>query len=74
MLEKDYRNASVIVGTEDTGQNKYNAFKELLKHRLLNIIIWQEPYAFMITDIDRQFDMVRYGNKGVTGPNKSPTN
>lgn len=67
MLEKDYTNASVIVGTEDTGQNKYNAFKQLLKHPpAMHYYLAGAHHAFMITDIDRQFDMVRYGiPKGV---------
>ena len=31
MLDVDYSTATVIVGTEDNGQNKYNIFKDMLK-------------------------------------------
>ena len=65
MLDVDYSNAVVISGTEDNGQDKYKIFKDMLKHPPLKH--YELPgvhHAFMVSDINRSFHMVRYGNVG----------
>tara|TARA_Y100001954_G_C15810253_1_gene604820 strand:+ start:590 stop:1276 length:687 start_codon:yes stop_codon:yes gene_type:complete len=65
MLDVDYSNAVVIAGTEDNGQNKYAIFRDMLKHPPSKH--YELPgvhHAFMVSHIDRSFDMVRYGNIG----------
>ena len=61
MLKKDYSNTSVIVGTEDRGAYKYENFKKRLeKPPLAHYYLTDTHHAFMVEDIDREFDMVRY--------------
>jgi len=65
LLDKDYSNAVVIAGTEDNGQNKYNIFRDMCKQPPpMHYSLAGAHHAFMVTDIDRSFDMVRYGNLG----------
>jgi|TARA_B100001093_G_scaffold228914_1_gene219530 hypothetical protein len=65
MLDVDYSTATVIVGTEDNGQNKYNIFKDMLKHPpSSHHYAPHAHHAFMLDEIDRTFKMVRYGNLG----------
>ena len=65
LLDKDYSNAVVIVGTEDNGQNKYNIFKDMCKQPPpIQYSLAGAHHAFMIENINRSFDMVRYGNLG----------
>lgn len=61
MLNKDYSNAWVISGMEDEGQEKYDAFKEqCVKPPLSHYYLPDTHHAFMNTDLERSFDMVRY--------------
>lgn len=65
MLEKDYSNTNVIIASEDNGKNKYETFKSMCsKPPSMHYYLTGAHHAFMITDIDRSFDMVRYGNLG----------
>lgn len=65
LLTVDYSNATVIVGTEDNGQNKYNVFRDMLKRPpSSHHYAPGAHHAFMMSDIDRSFEMVRYGNFG----------
>lgn len=61
MLKKDYSNTYVIVGTNDKGAYKYENFRSKLeKPPLAHYHLNQAHHAFMVDDIDREFDMVRY--------------
>ena len=61
MLEKDYSNCSVILGMEDNGNYKYENFKsKLAKPPMAHYYLVDTHHAFMIEDIDKEFDMVRY--------------
>tara|TARA_B100000085_G_scaffold236431_1_gene225061 strand:- start:2240 stop:2923 length:684 start_codon:yes stop_codon:yes gene_type:complete len=65
MLQVDYSNAWVISGTEDKGQEKYDAFKEqCIKPPLVHYYLPNTYHAFMNTDLERSFDMVRYNIVG----------
>lgn len=62
MLERDYRNTTVILGTEDGGKYKYDNFHKKVEKRPDTATLVGAHHAFMITDIDRKIDMVTYGN------------
>jgi len=65
MLDKDYKNTVVILASEDNGKNKYEVFEEMCKSPPpIKYTLVGAHHAFMITDIDRSFNMVRYGNLG----------
>lgn len=61
MTEKDYTNCHVIFGTEDTGKYKYDNFKSYMTHPpKSHYLLTNTHHAFMVSGIDRSFDMVRY--------------
>lgn len=62
MLERDYHNTSVILGTEDGGKYKYDNFHTKAIHAPNSYTLVGAHHAFMVTDIDRKVEMVTYGN------------
>lgn len=65
LLEKDYSNTSVIFGSEDKGQSKYNAFKEQCKNPpLAHYSLKDAHHAFMVSNVDMEFPMTRYNTIG----------
>jgi len=61
MLDVDYSNASVITCGNDKGKYKYEKFKSLLKKPpLAEYMLPYTHHAFMIEDINFEFNMVRY--------------
>ena len=65
LLEKDYSNTSVIFGSEDKGQDKYIAFKNLCKKPpLAQYNLVGAHHAFMVNNIDMEFSMTKYNTIG----------
>jgi dienelactone hydrolase len=66
MLERDYTNTTVFLGSEDAGKSKYEKFQNQAVNPPSNVHLLQGAHhAFMVDGIDRQFDMVQYdGNYG----------
>ena len=61
MLKKDYSNTVAIVGTSDTGSYKFENFKSKLeKPPITTYYLNGAHHAFMVDNISRSFDMVRY--------------
>lgn len=61
MLERNYSNTTVILGSEDSGKYKYNNFHTKAKHAPNTATLVGAHHAFMMTDIDRSINMVTYG-------------
>lgn len=62
MLERNYINTTVILGTEDGGKYKYDNFHYKAKRAPNTATLVGAHHAFMVTDIDRKINMVNYGN------------
>lgn len=62
MLERDYHNTTVILGTEDGGKYKYDNFHTKARHAPNTTTLVGAHHAFMVKDIDRKVNMVSYGN------------